>query len=1117
MTKLKIRTNTCCLLVGLAILLALAGAVYAQTIFATITGTITDPTGAVVPNATVTATNMETGIKTTTKSNEAGIYTIAQLNQGTYSVQAVAPGFKEVVVRDVGLVARDVRRVDIKLEVGAVTTAVEVEGGATLIETETSRISNLKNSTVLNTLPLNTRGLWAYLALAPGLQQQADSSVIRFGGSLVNQENWAIDGTTFADGVDNTQTGPLANYIESFQEVKIDLANNSAEFGSIGQVTIISKSGTNNLHGSVFDYYSSPLFRTRDPFASGVSRSVNHQPGGSIGGPIYLPKIYNGKNKSFFFFSYETARGSAVLQNLTPTVAPAAWRNGDFSSLLNLPTPIILTDPTTGQPIPNNKFTPNPTAKAIQDKFFPLPNYGDLVNLHSQNYREMKIRPYDPSTYWTTRIDHKFTERNQIFGRFTWSRLYNRPWEGNLPTIGTRWQQRDDRAATVSYTRTFRPNLISEFRWGLGLNNNPINYDLSKGSTQHGLEMVKEFGLVGLAPNLPDINGILNITFTNPSLTGLYQYPWRKKGYRTHTEEFQEHVSWFKGRHNAKFGVNVLRSEWDDFGAGGCLFGCLTFSNRFTGYSYADFLMGLPTSASRDFPPVEVARNRWSYDFFAMDDFKVNPKLTVNVGLRYELHLNWRENNNRMAIFDVKSGQIVIPDAAMPLVNPIFPLSYVGVAKASSVGFDSRSLIHNDLNNFAPRIGIAYRPWGNNTVFRAGWGTFYNVVPFAYSLSFGNLPFVLREPTYNNPVTNPQVVLPRVFPATGVGGPSEVGIPAAQNPDFRTPYNFQYNFTIERQQWNTGFRLSYIGTAGRKGAYQYNYNSPIPNAQLFISKPRPFANYPEIYYVTNGAGHQYNGLTAEVTHHFSKGLYLQSSWTWARDRYDMDYNWDFDAWMYTPENPFDRRREIAPAADVPTHRWNTNWIYQLPVGRGRHWGSHMSKLANLAAGGWEISGVFSVQTGMFLTPFWTGDDPVGIAYTDSDTPAQVTLRPDILKNPNLPSGQRSIDRWFDTSAFAPMPVGRFGTSAKGVIKGPGVNVWHMGFHKDFELNEKGAKLRAEMTAINIFNHPNWGNPGTDITDTTTLGVIESAGGVTSGSTGDRASSRTWRLGIRVQF
>ena len=1093
------------------VLLALAGAAYSQTTFATITGTVTDATGSVVPNTTVTATNVETNIRTTTKPNDAGYYTIAQIKEGTYVVRGEAKGFKSFVVENVALVARDARRVDIKLEVGDVATVVQVSGGATLIETETARISNTKDSLVLNTLPTNSRGLWAYLNLTPGLQGQAGSSVTRFAGSRVNENNWSIDGTTFSDGVDNTQTGPLANYIESFQEVKVDLSNNSAEFGSIGQVTIISKSGTNDLRGALFDYYSTPFFRAREFFDSSRTTGIRHAPGFAVGGPVSIPKIYNGRNRTFFFYSYETSRGSANQQPLRPTVAPAAWRTGNFSSLA---TPTI--DPTTGQPFPNNQIPANrisAVSQKIQDKFFPLPNFGDLNKLASQNYRELKIRSWDPSTYWTTRIDHKVRDKDQLFGRYTWSRLYNRPWEGNLPTIGQRWQQRDDRAATASWTHSFRPNLLNEARWGFSLNNNPINFDFSKGTTQHGLQLVQELGLVGLTPNLPDINGILNLSFSN-GITGLSQSPWRAKGYRTHSEEFQEHLSWFRGRHSLKFGFNLLRAEFDDLGASRNLFGNVRFTARFTDNPYADFLLGIPTTASRAFPPIEVDRNRWSHDFFFADDIKVNSKLTLNLGVRYELHMNWRENHGLMSLFDIGSGKLVIPDGAMSQVSPIFPKNYVGIAEASSVGFDSKSLVRQNKHNFAPRVGVAYRPWGNNTVIRAGWGVFFNVVPLVYALNFADVPFVVAEPSYNNPKNNPQVIFPRVFPATGTGGPDTVSLSTAQNPDYKTPYSMQYNFTIERQQWNTGFRASYIGTAMRRGAYAYNYNAPVANNQSYISKPRPFPKFPDISYVTNGAGHQYNGLTLEVVRHLAQGLYFQSSWTWARDRYDLDYNWDFDNWQFTSEDPRNRKREVGPAMEIPTLRFTSNFIYQLPFGRGRKFASSISRLGNLVAGGWELSGIYTAQSGMFLTPFWSGDDPVGIAYTDSSTPANVTLRPDILNNPNL--GQRTLDRWFDPNAFAPPQSGRFGTSGKGVIKGPGVNVWSAGLAKEFMFNER-ARLRWEMTATNFFNHPNWANPGTDITDTTGVGVIQSAGGVTSGSVGDRAGARAFRMGLRLRF
>nr|MDQ2901894.1 carboxypeptidase-like regulatory domain-containing protein [Acidobacteriota bacterium] len=549
----------------LIVWLAATGSGAAQTTFASITGTVTDATGSVVPNVAVTATNTKTGVKTATKSNQSGNYTVPQLIEGSYNVDAQATGFRQFAVQNVILASRDERRVDIKLEVGSVESVVEVKSGATLIETETARISNTKDSLVLNTLPLNTRSIWAFLSLSPGVQQQPGSSVVRFGGSRVNQENWSIDGTTFSDGVDNTQTGPLANYIESFQEVKIDLANNSAEFSSIGQVTLISKSGTNEFHGSAFDYYSTPFFRARDPFSPARATGIRHQPGFTVGGPVLLPKIYNGKNKTFFFFSYETARGSHQTQLLNPTVPIAAWKQGDFSGLA-----AAIYDPLTGGQFPGNKIPAsriNPVSQKIQDRFYPAPNFGDPNTFHSSNYRDAKTRDYDPSTYWTTRIDHKFSDKDSLFGRYTWHRLYNRPFEGNLPTIGQRFQQRDDRASTVSYTHLFSPTMINEVRWGFGFNNNPITPPVN------GLQEVTDLGLKGLAPNLPNYPGIFKVNWSGINLQGLSQLGYRNPGYRTHTEEVQEHFNWFHGRHNLKFGWDLLRSEYDAFGPPGDLYG----------------------------------------------------------------------------------------------------------------------------------------------------------------------------------------------------------------------------------------------------------------------------------------------------------------------------------------------------------------------------------------------------------------------------------------------------------------------------------------------------------------------------------------------------------------
>ena len=359
----------------MALALSLISIGQAQTTFATLTGRVTDVAGAATPRTTVTVRNMQTGVESSAETNSEGIYTVSQLKDGQYTLTARSDGFKEFVVRDIQLVARDYRRVDVTLEVGQVEAKVEVSSGNTVIETETARISDTRDIAQLRDMPLNSRAIWAQLALVPNVLQASAGSTIRFSGSRTNQSHWSIDGTTMSDGVTETQIGPLAQYVESFQEIRIDSANNSAEFGTIGQVTMISKAGTNNFHGSLFDYYSTPWFRARNPFATSRATGVSHLPGGSAGGPVYIPGVYDGRNKTFVFGSFENFLGSQASTIFNPTVPLAAWRSGDFSGLT---TPVI--DPLTGRPFLNNQIPSNrlnPTSVAIQNRFYPLPNFGN--------------------------------------------------------------------------------------------------------------------------------------------------------------------------------------------------------------------------------------------------------------------------------------------------------------------------------------------------------------------------------------------------------------------------------------------------------------------------------------------------------------------------------------------------------------------------------------------------------------------------------------------------------------------------------------------------------------------------------------------------------------------
>jgi hypothetical protein len=1093
-----------------AVLLVFPGTNFAQTTFATITGLITDPNGAVIPGANIVVTNPDTNYRYSARSNDTGYYSIAQLLEGVYDLGAESPGFARFEQRGIRIANQELRRIDIRFELTAVQTTVEVNGGVSLIETEKARISDTKGAGVIKSLPLNQRSLWDFVGQNPSVIQAANGSATRrFSGSRNNQSDASVDGITISNGRDGTQITPLVNYIESMAEVRVDMAGNTAEFGALGQVTVVSKSGTNQLHFAAFDYFSTPLFASRNPFATSGGGSVLHLPGGTVGGPLRFPHLYNGKDRTFFFFSYETARGGQSHDLVNPTVPLQAWRTGDFSSLLPA---TALKDPLggtfAGNIIPQARL--NSVSRKIQDRFYPLPNFGNPSVFSSQNFRQLLSRPFDSSTYWTSRIDHRLSDRDFLFGRFTWALQYSRGWDDNLPTIGRIENQRENQAANISYSHSFTPTLLNELRWGVAYNDQPRN------GAQSGLDVVQELGLQGLAPNLPDIAGIFQVSWSGLGLQNLTQQVWRHPGFKNKVFQFQDGLNWYRGRHTLKTGFNLSRVDYADgsvptagslVSGGSNLFGSATFSNRFTGFPYADFILGIPTTTARSFPNFVDQELRWAYDFFVTDEFRIARQVTLDLGLRYELHPPFRNGDGYNSIFDIGSGKIVVPDGSISKISPLLPLNYVGVETAGAAHLPN-SLINTDKNNFAPRIGIAWRPFGNNTVFRGGFGIFYDIVP--ETPSSNTVPFAIDQPSFTNPTTNPTVILPLVYPNSSAG-PTTVSLPTAVNPNITIPYSMQYNITIEHQQGNNAFRLSYIGTNTRHGDYNYNINQPAPNAGLFINQPRLFPAYPAINYLTNGAGHQYNGFTAEVKRRGPAGLNYQLSYTLAKDIGDLERG-------QMPENAYDRLRERGPWIDIPKNLVTGNLIWDVPAGKGKRLLPNASRFVNALAAGWSTSLIYTFHSGRYLTPLWTGPDPAGTAYTTSSAPANVTIRPDCLSNPNL--SDPSISHWFNGASFAGPAPGRYGTCGTGVIIGPVVNIWHAGIFKTFTVKER-LRVRAELTATNILNHPNYNDPALNISQAGNVGVVSGVGSssnVSGASTPlDPSGARAFRAGLRIEY
>jgi hypothetical protein len=411
-----------------------------QSTFATLTGMVSDATGAAVANVAIEAKEIATNYTYNALTNDAGQYTIANLREGRYTLRARAAGFQEYAVENIVLTGLDVRRIDVPLAVGTVDTVVEVTGGATLIETETARIADTKDRVVLTALPLTLRRAWDYFTLSPQINKTTAGFQVSFAGSRQNQGAANIDGTTIARSGGGFASGPLLDRTESFQELRMDISGSSAEYGTIGQVTLISRSGGNEFHGVFSDYYSTTALRTRNPFATERSSGVSHRITFGAGGPVILPKIYDGRNKTFVYGTLEINAGSPGRTILNQSVPLAAWRAGDFSALLPgavIRDPFADNVPFAGNRIPANRM--NSVSRTMQDRFLALPNFGDASVFAANNYREVRINQVAHQPTLALRVDHRFSDKAFVYGRLT-KVDWNLDNFESLPTITERFR-----------------------------------------------------------------------------------------------------------------------------------------------------------------------------------------------------------------------------------------------------------------------------------------------------------------------------------------------------------------------------------------------------------------------------------------------------------------------------------------------------------------------------------------------------------------------------------------------------------------------------------------------------------------------------------------------------
>ncbi|MBL8232124.1 MAG: TonB-dependent receptor [Bryobacterales bacterium] len=1034
---------------------------------ATLIGRVTDPSGAVLAGAQITATQEATQSTTTTTTSTEGYFALASLPVGRYTVMVELKGFSTEKRSGLLLQVGQTVRSDFELKLGEVTTSVDVSGQLPVVQSETSSVGAVVETRQILGVPLNGRSLFSLLALAPGVQGAGTNTSI--GGGPRNQfNNFTVDGTTNNDVISGRLEGAFPS-LDTVAEFEVINANGSADNGRGGaQIKVVTKSGTNQFHGSLYEYNRNREFAARNFFAATNPPFNRNEFGGSIGGPLMLPK-YNGRNRTFFFFSYEGLRERSPRVN-TMTVPTAAQREGDFSSLA---APII--DPLAGgTPFPNGRIPANritETSKALLD-FLPLPNRTGGFNFQTALSNKPTLNN------WSLRIDHTLTDRDRIYGRYF--SFTNGPYFSAGPAterFGNGLFGFLDRNANFTYLRNMRPNLTNEFKFGYIFNDNfrnTANPDLDLSRLIPGLPPISSGA--GGVPSI-DILGFTTITENTGTFSGGFFRQW--------SHQYIDNVTWVKGKHIVKGGFDMnFAKSYDGLAIRPYPRGFFTFRGNFTRNALADFLLGWPLTAQRSSafngstqPGASVL------GYYIQDDWKITPKLTLNFGLRYEIVTRWAERDGQYANFDLKTNRIVVPNfnggvspLAIQRLLGVFP-----VVTHDAAGFPYK-LIRGDHNNFSPRFGFAYR-LTNKTVLRGGYGIYFGSLFGAQVLAADkNPPFVLTETTESQSNTNPTLSFANAFPTAG-------NIPAnpaftAFDPDLKNGYSQQANLTVERElPGSIGVRLTLLRNRYLQTWRGYDINQPRSFRAGPVQPQRPIQPWSTITYYDSGGSWTSNSLQIGAIKRYSHGLLFQMEYQFVRSIGDELYG--------GPQDIRNFRADRADLNGLARHTLRINYLYDLPFGKGKPF-LNTGGLANYLIGGWQIAGITSALGG---TPF-----SVNFNSTILGSPSG---RADLTGNAKLDNP--SIQRWFNPAAFAVPAPFTFGNSGRNILLGPGAVTFDFSLYKNFTFAEK-VNLQFRSEFFNLFNKANFGNPASNISVPATVGIIASA-----------APARVIQFGLRLTF
>jgi hypothetical protein len=1036
----------------------------AQTGAASLTGIVSDQSGAAVPGATVTATNQATNVDYTAVSNEAGNYTVTSLPVGAYVVKAELSRFKTAATKPIQMEAKQIVRIDFKLELGGVEETVEVKSEAQVLQTESATVGEVISGSTLSALPLNGRNTGQLSLLLAGVVTPNPGSFTgsrNFGGGRPyvngNREqtnNYTIDGIDMNESIDNLvayQPSP-----DALAQISVETNNYGADTGNVAGAVIsnVIKSGTNLVRGNVFEFYRDSAMDANS-WANNRSKvdkpkRTQHIYGGTLGGPLV-------RNRLFLFGNFQGTRVNAPGSEII-SVAPEAWRRGDLSIVT-----ASIRDPKTGQPFAGNQIPPgriSPIASAILNNLtlYPLPNRD--VSISTGNFAGDTLMT-TRAVQGDFRLDWNTSARDKIFGRFSSAEYQAKTSKRALPLLLGSQQDAPFRNVAFNWNRVFRSSLVNEVLAG-------YNQITIVGHTLDWAGIGNANGTFGIAGGQP-IPGLSSIGWGG----GLNSVGASATDTDTLDKTYQinEKVTWLKGRHSVKVGGQLLHYVQRRFYAGNNgLLGLFGYTATFSGYAFSDFLLDQVSSKGRGSvsAPWTHLHNRSA--IFVQDDFKVRPSLTLNLGMRWAYTQPIVEKDNRQSNFDLNTGQQIL---------------------AKDGSRESRALYKAYTKGFEPRLGFAWRP-AERWVVRGAYGISQYMEGTGANLRLPlNPPYFFESNVTFDPTTGSGTLAAGFADAKPVDKPS--GQVRAWDPNLRPQFTQQWNVFGEYLLTpSMAANVGYVGHNAKHLVTPVEGNQPLagvgdPLTWAPLNTRRPlYATAPLITNISTTASRgrsDYNGLQASLRQRASHGLEYLASYTLSRTRTNnLGYYGSGGVaaegayWM----NAYQPEWNYGPAFFDARHNFVLSANYELPYGKDRRWGSSASPAVNAILGGWRVSGIFQLRSGFPIT--------VIDGRTTAFQATRGNERPNCIGNPK--PARQSIAQWLDINAFERAPLGTWGNCGIGVARAPDYRNIDLTLAKRFQAGgERYFEFRAE--AFNLTNTPSFSPPGRDISNVNTFGLITS--------------------------